>query len=69
MLQSMLEAESGAVLPARDTLFIVSLASVSSRVYANSNLLIVTNKAAANSVAAANGSTVSVWQSVSQGVN
>jgi hypothetical protein len=63
-----LEHESAAVLPARDTmLFInVGLASVSSRINANSAFVSLINRGAGNSVTGAAGSTNSVTQVVIQ---
>ena len=63
-----LEHESGAVLPARDTmLFInVGLASVSSRINANSAFVSLINRGAGNSVTGAAGSTNTVTQVVIQ---
>jgi hypothetical protein len=63
-----LEHESGAVLPARDTMLIINvgLASVTSRINANSALLSLINRGAGNSVTAAAGSTNTVTQIVVQ---
>jgi hypothetical protein len=61
-----LDAEVGAVLPARDTMLVVSLAFVNSRVNANSALINITNRAAGNSFTGAAGATVAVSQSVTQ---
>jgi hypothetical protein len=67
---SELELESGAVLPARDTMLTVNvgLSNVVSRVNANSAFISLINKASNNSVTGAAGATVSVSQSVTQTV-
>lgn len=61
-----LEYESGAVLPARDTMLTINLSLVTSRIAANSAFVSLVNRAAGNSVTGASGATVSVSQSVSQ---
>jgi hypothetical protein len=61
-----LELESGAVLPARDTMFTVNVALVGSRVSANSLLVSIINRAGGNSVTQAAGASVTVSQSVTQ---
>jgi hypothetical protein len=63
-----LDLESGAVLPARDTMFTINvgLSNVASRVSANSLLVSIINRAGGNSVTQAAGASVSVSQSVTQ---
>jgi hypothetical protein len=61
-----LAAESAAVLPARDTMLVVSIANVQSRINANSAFVSLINRAAGNSVTGASGATVAVSQSVTQ---
>ena len=63
-----LEHESGAVLPARDTMLIINvgLASVSSRISANSAFVSLINRAGGNAVTGAAGSTNTVTQVVIQ---
>ena len=65
-----LDFESGAVLPARDTMLTVNvgLSAVVSRVSANSAFVSLINKASDNAVTGAAGATVSVSQSVTQTV-
>jgi len=63
-----LEHESGAVLPARDTMLTmnVGLSNVVSRISANSAFVSLINRAGGNAVTGASGATVSVSQTVTQ---
>jgi hypothetical protein len=61
-----LEFESGAVLPARDTMLTVNLSLVTSRISANSAFVSLVNKAAGNQVTGAAGATIGVSQTVTQ---
>lgn len=65
-----LELESGAVLPARDTMLTINvgLSNVVSRISANSAFVSLINKASGNSVTGAAGATIGVTQTVTQTV-
>jgi hypothetical protein len=65
-----LELESGAVLPARDTMLTVNvgLSNVVSRINANSLFVSLINKAGNNAVTGASGATITVSQTVTQTV-
>ena len=60
-----LDAEAGAVLPARDTMLVINIAGITSRVQANAHLNAIT-AGLGNTSASASGATVSVSQTVNQ---
>jgi hypothetical protein len=61
-----LELESGAVLPARDTMLTLNLSLVTSHISANTGFVSLVNRAGGNTVEGELGATVSVSQSVTQ---
>ena len=63
-----LDVEAAEVLPARDTMLVVSLSNIQSRINANAAFISVINRAGGNEVTGAAGATISVTQVAAQGV-